>query len=224
MDIYHFERRNTKMKNEKLLDLAKEIKEVYPKKAECNRSTQIEIPRGPTLVILVGTQGSGKTTFIEEKFKQIECEITSMDKMFLNIFKELLTEKVSADIAVDIAEDLAEVECMARIKDTLERNKIAVLDGCVLDFFARMETIEELAMYYKKVVQITLIREETWIREHLYNRMKKQGITIDEIEKEVAEDKELLQIQLDNELLQIGIDKAYLLQNQEIDLAKISII
>lgn len=211
------------MKNQKLLELAQEIKEVYPKRSDCNRTTQIEIPKGSTLVILVGTQGSGKTTFIEEKFKQTECEITSMDKMFKNIFKELLKEKISADIAVNIAEDLAEVECMARVKDTLERNKIAVLDGCVLDFFVRMETIEELAMYYKNVVQITLVREEKWIVDHLYNRMKQQ-VTIDEVEKEVAEDKELLQIQFDNELLQIGIDKAYLLVDQEIEEAKISII
>lgn len=204
--------------------LDEEIIRKYLKRGGNYRTTRIQIPEGATLVIMIGTQGSGKTTFCNKYFETERYNIFSIDELFKDIYKEMIEEGVSPDVSVNIAEDLAAVECIEKIKSSLEKKKIAILDANMLDFEGRIEIIRELQPYCDHVIQLTLIRDKEWIIDHLYQRMKDSGISKDEVQDEVEQDMELLDRQLKENLLNVGIERNYILQNQEIDLTKIFII
>lgn len=83
--------------------LDEEIIRKYLKRGGNYRTTRIQIPEGATLVIMIGTQGSGKTTFCNKYFETERYNIFSIDELFKDIYKEMIEEGVSPDVSVNIA-------------------------------------------------------------------------------------------------------------------------
>lgn len=199
-------------------DLSKfeqERKEEYPLKEGNYRSSQIEIPKGATLVILIAPQGSGKSTLARKWKEKIDCNCIVVDEIFRKECEDFLEEGLEEEYAIDLAEEISTMECIKRAKESLKNEKITIIDGLFLDIQGRLSFLDTLKQSYRQVIGITIIKEKDWIKRKLFSRVEEQGITYQEIDEVVEREYNSLMFQYESDLLQIGLKRNYLLIGRE---------
>ncbi len=153
-----------------------------------------------TLILTVGVQGAGKTTFCEKNFTQ--CTVVNWD----GILKQYLQDyDVTFDQEVNEKVNLIFFD---KVKEGLEKG-ITVADTGAVDVAVRLGILEYLRDFYSKSILIVLNPPKSTIIEHIKQQIEQRWTPF--IWENVKNEYEDLQFQIENGILQIGVNEVYLL-------------
>ena len=111
--------------------------------------TNIVIPKD-TLVLICGSQNSGKTTFTKKHFKGKSIICTD------EIFEEVVQYRSSIfDTLESLASRTTDI-FEERLIESSQENSITVVDAAPIDFEGRMEMLKRLKEFYTNIVLIVL--------------------------------------------------------------------
>ena len=154
--------------------------------------------KGPhTLVLIVGVEGAGKTTFCKKNFDQFN--VISIDSFIAENFK------------TGVQEGLAHLsdEFIEHVKQSLQKG-ITVVDANSVMLNFRFWLLYQLQDYYTKVVLVVLNPPKTrliyQIKQQLNLRMRPN------MWKDVDDAYESLQQQLKNNIIHVGVNEVYIIK------------
>lgn len=148
------------------------------------------------LIIMVGVQGSGKTTFVKEKFPKINSvNIDLILEDFLHISDPEKLENAVFQAFFD------------KIQKELKSKKVCIVEANTTDIGIRLMIIDFLKKDYTKAVIILLNRNKNVIIKQIRKEIKKR-IRPDLWEDVDAEYANLKQ-QIDAHFIERGVDEVY---------------
>ena len=175
--------------------------------------TKITIP-GDTLVLICGSQNSGKTTFTQKHFAG--KKIITTDEIFEQLVDEASPEK-------DTFESLASRTCNIfeeRLIQSSKENSITVVDAAPINFEGRIEMLNRFKGLHKNIILIVLdIKFSTLIKrpkKRIDQKKKSLGIT-EVSDMELVLNSLVIMKQIRDEQFGYKANKAYILSEREVD-------
>lgn len=168
----------------------------------CDVNEIIEKNRSEKLLILmIGVQGSGKTTYCKEHFSKYP--VINLDDIltdYLSRSKEMFSTKANLEINLIFFD---------RIEKSLERENIAVVDSGAMHISARVLILERLQGKFTKAILIVLNPTKQQIVKQVRGQLElraRLGLW-DDINNEY----EFLNQQIRDHILEMGVDEIYML-------------
>lgn len=155
------------------------------------------------LVLMVGVQGSGKTTFVKRYLSNYEPIILDA------LLEEFLHENQNAQLSFEQIDQKVMNIFFAKICESLENKKIAIVDSGAIDFSFRISALLTLKEEYTKVILLVLnppIKTiENQIKKEIHKRVRPN--LWEDVRREYA----FLQAQIREHYIEIGVDEVYML-------------
>lgn len=154
-----------------------------------------------TLILTVGVQGAGKTTFCEKNFTQ--CTVVNWDgilKQYLQEHNVLFDQEVNKKVNLIFFD---------KVKEGLEKG-ITVADTGAVDVKIRLGILEYLQDFYTKSVLVVLNPPKSTIIEHIKQQIEQRWTPY--LWENVDNEYEDLQFQIDNGILPIGVNEVYMVK------------
>ncbi len=152
------------------------------------------------LILMVGTQGSGKTTFCQKNFA--EYEVRNLDDILAEYLQK---NRGPLTIEGQIAINKTFLERLGR---DLEEKGIAIADAGAINFPFREMVLEYMQGKYTKVVLIVLNPPINQIKRQIKKQMElraRPGLWED-----LSEEYGFLQIQISEGFLEMGVDEVFM--------------
>lgn len=148
------------------------------------------------LIIMVGVQGSGKTTFVKEKFPEInsvniDCvleeylyikNVEELDRVVINTF-------------------------LKRIQKELQEKRVCIAEANTTDIGIRLMLLDYLKNDYTKVVILLLNRNERVIIQQIQKEIFKRSRP--DLWQDVKKEYVSLKRQIDTHFIERGVDEVY---------------
>lgn len=155
------------------------------------------------LVLIIGVQGSGKTTYLKTHFS--DYPVINLDEI-LN--ETLLKYRRKVMLPVAINQEVNEI-FFEKAKYALRKKNIAIVDSGAIDFAFRTLVLEKLHKEYTKVVLLVLnppIKDiVNQIRKDIERRARP------DLWEDVKEEWSFLQYQIQEHFIEMGVDDVYML-------------
>lgn len=180
--------------------------------------TQIKIPED-TLVLICGSQNSGKTTFTKRHFGA--KRIISTDEIFEEVVKTKSSVLDTMETLVNRTTDIFE----ERVVEAAKENSITVVDAAPIEFEPRMEMLRQFKGLHANVVLIVLDVKFPTLKarpKKVIDKKKKQfGITSIR-DEELFLNSLLIMEQIKKKQFGFKVDCAYILSEKDIEKCRIS--
>ena len=175
--------------------------------------THLVIPND-TLVLIVGSQNSGKTTFTQKHFKDKNIICTD------DIFNEIVYKKSTVLDTLETIENRTIEEFGEIIIKSAKEKGITVVDAVPILFDNRMETLRELKELYNNIILIVLDIKFTTLKgrpkKPIDRKKRKFGIT-ETCDEELLLNSILISEQIQNKKIGYNVDTAYVLSEEDVE-------
>ena len=157
--------------------------------------------REKLLVIMVGVQGSGKTTYCKEHFAKYS--VVNLDDIFADLLRKN-RDKFPTEVEKEV-----EVIFFDRIEQGLRQEKIAVVDAGSMHISFRVLMLEKLQGKFTKAILIVLNPAKQQIIKQVKGQMNlrsRPGLWSD-----IDDEYEFLNQQIRDHILEMGVDEVYMI-------------
>lgn len=155
------------------------------------------------LVLMVGVQGAGKTTYLNQNLS--EHPTINIDE----VLNEVLLKHRKQPIPPHIVHQEVSATFYYRIRESLQKRSIAVVDSGAIDFSFRTMVLANLRGEYTKVIILVLNPPLRTIITQISGDIAKRerpGLWED-----VRREWEFLQYQIGEHIIEMGVDDVYML-------------